>query len=627
MYGIRALARMSPLSEASTQKLSQGAPGLAMFKKFFSTWLKLDLATVAVFVTIVGAFSGGLQHLEGARSQFYNWVIRFFTTSVSISGSDRLNREILNWLGANVLTRQNPRKLTAQSRAVDSTAHGFMSRDDRGGEEKIHYLPTFGTTWLFHEHRLFMIQRDPDATNMKNVDKADRYAVTPSGKEPLLIMCFDRSIEPIKRFLDSCRQFAFEQNRSCVTIYASKFFSGWDSAILRPHRPLETVHFDQSIRDDLIADIEKYLRPETRAFYTERGVPYRRGYLLHGPPGTGKTSLTFALAGHFKLNLWIVNLPSLGGDDALEYLFMDIPQKCIVLIEDIDAVGLKREKQPKPESGKHRQQQCTLSGLLNVLDGISAQQGRVLLMTTNIANNLDDALVRPGRVDKKIYLGNLSQESARLLFLGMYHPRSRNKNPASIELQKLAVEFSAQLPAEEIFSPAQVQGHLLDYPSAPETAKAQIEARKKREQEARRKESEEAQKGASKTTKDEKSQDKDSEDEKSNNKSKTGEKTETSQTDSTPKVDEVSEAAKVKDSDGTGSHNGVNSAQDGSGKSADKKVKTTSGGNSGTLSINSDENSPSEWTRVSSNSSQEENGDAEMVEDNFEDASADSSPN
>ena len=82
----------------------------------------------------------------------------------------------------------------------------------------------------------------------------------------------------------------------------------------------------------------------TAHWYAARGLPYRRGYLFYEPPSTGKTSLTLALAGELKLNLYIFNLGAGGGvtDETLGQLLQTLPKKCIALLEDIDCAGIGR---------------------------------------------------------------------------------------------------------------------------------------------------------------------------------------------------------------------------------------------------------------------------------------------
>lgn len=130
----------------------------------------------------------------------------------------------------------------------------------------------------------------------------------------------------------------------------------WSNPILKADRPIETVDMDQSVRADLLKDIEQYLHPTARRSYGRRGIPYRRGYLFYGPPGAGKTSMCFALAGHFKLELYSISGQGLH-DAALSILFSMLPPKCIGLIEDVDSAGITRENMnasEQKEDGKSK---------------------------------------------------------------------------------------------------------------------------------------------------------------------------------------------------------------------------------------------------------------------------------
>ena len=80
------------------------------------------------------------------------------------------------------------------------------------------------------------------------------------------------------------------------------------------------------------------------------GIPYRRGYLLHGPPGSGKTSFIQALAGELDYNLCILNLSERGlTDDRLHLILSIIPERCIMVLEDIDSAFSGRD--PTTEKG------------------------------------------------------------------------------------------------------------------------------------------------------------------------------------------------------------------------------------------------------------------------------------
>jgi chaperone BCS1 len=297
---------------------------------------------------------------------------------------------------------------------------------------------------------------------------------------------------------------------------------------------MRTVVLDHQQKMQVLADINEYLHPATPRWYANRGIPLRRGYLFHGPPGTGKTSLSFALAGVFGLDIFVISLlePSLTEED-LGALFSTLPRRCVVLLEDIDTAGLRRpaeelakaeedaakedKKNDKKESpndwkvsdlakalkkeGNDDKKGISLSGLLNAIDGVASHEGRVLIMTTNVPESLDAALIRPGRVDLQVGFTNATREQAQELFVRMYeadpgrHQQAANghvkangaangkllepvANGHTIspdtqsaissgdldisveELPGVAKEFAGKIP-EGKFSPAEIQGYLL----------------------------------------------------------------------------------------------------------------------------------------------------------------------
>lgn len=158
---------------------------------------------------------------------------------------------------------------------------------------------------------------------------------------------------------------------------------------------MDSVVLDQDLAQELVEDIQRF--QQSAEWYRDKGVPYRRGYLLHGPPGTGKTSFTQAVAGQLNLNICYLNLS--GGtldDDSVNSLLNEAPPSSIILLEDIDGIFVERSSVQKKSRGR----QVSFSGLLNALDGVRSQEGRILFMTTNHRERLDPALLRPGRADK-----------------------------------------------------------------------------------------------------------------------------------------------------------------------------------------------------------------------------------
>ena len=124
-----------------------------------------------------------------------------------------------------------------------------------------------------------------------------------------------------------------------------------------------------------------------------RGLPYRRGYLLHGIPGSGKSSLVLAVATELSLPVYLLNLSPKLSDEALVQLLEEIKERCVLvlLIEDIDRANtVTHADQPPAQKNDHRDvmnspvcPELTLAGLLNAIDGPTASTGRLFFMTTN----------------------------------------------------------------------------------------------------------------------------------------------------------------------------------------------------------------------------------------------------
>lgn len=205
-------------------------------------------------------------------------------------------------------------------------------------------------------------------------------------------------------------------------------------------------------------DIAHFIRPETRLWYKERELAYRRGYLLRGVPGSGKTSLAFAIACHFKLRLHNLQLSGADIDDKiLMSLFQHVSKPSFVLIEDIDCAGITR-------SGS---KSVTLAGLLNAIDGAMSPDGIILLMTTNKIGEIDEAILRPGRVDLKLKFGNASTGQIKDLFTKFYSPDIQG-------VTKFANDFATRVPAD-MFTPARIQEYLILYPRNPQHAITNVE--------------------------------------------------------------------------------------------------------------------------------------------------------
>ncbi len=224
----------------------------------------------------------------------------------------------------------------------------------------------------------------------------------------------------------------------------------WDCIGDVPGRSIDSVMVDDDRITRLRADMRWFYGAAD--WYAQRGVPWRRGYLIYGPPGTGKSSLIRALATDLRLDIATLDVGRSDlSDEALREAMISAPRRAIIAIEDIDAIFVNRQEGDK-KSG------VSFSGLLNAIDGVAAQEGRALIMTTNHREKLDPALIRPGRADTHLELGLINAATATRLFRRFF--------PDDEEHAQL---FAAALGRNQ-YSPAAVQGWLLGHWDDPVSA-------------------------------------------------------------------------------------------------------------------------------------------------------------
>lgn len=180
-------------------------------------------------------------------------------------------------------------------------------------------------------------------------------------------------------------------------------WTGWSWSRVGELCP-RTVFLPTGTFEDLKKDVIKFLG--AKKWFQEKEIPWKRGYLFYGLPGTGKTSTAMHLARSIGKSLYCLNSKSCSSTSSLEDAFRSLPSGAMVLIEDLDCifdqVNASRDEENTPSDPDERP--LTLSDFLNVIDGATSHtNGRILLVTTNHLDRLDKALIRPGRIDKRIF--------------------------------------------------------------------------------------------------------------------------------------------------------------------------------------------------------------------------------
>lgn len=510
-------------------------PGFSTFSSIIHAYLGIDLNVYIPLLLIVS----GIMFVWNYITE-YSWSIigQHLMSAVRIRTDDEIYNIVMAWVAKQRFS-QGSRRFMVNTNINSRSWFLYCWNDDEDEDESesrkpLQYTPSVGSHFFWYKGHILLFERH---------ENRDRSPFISSSSEELSISCFGRNPRIIKELLLDAQEQYIKKDEQQTVIYRGSLGSNggdptWQRCLSRASRPISTVILDEKTKSELIEDVTDYLNPNTRRWYSNRGIPYRRGYLLYGPPGTGKSSLSLALAGFFRMRIYMVSLSSiLATEENLASLFAELPRRCVVLLEDIDSAGLTHTREEKkgdnsteidtvvpvpaapaqpgapPTTAPMPPGRLSLSGLLNILDGVASQEGRILIMTTNHLEKLDKALIRPGRVDKIVQFGLADDEMSASIFRAIYAPyegedvdvgaakvkyldiKEAQKHAALAEktrletlerISALATKFAAKIPSLE-FSPAEIQGLLLKNKRNPEAAIDAIddwvvETRKERKQ-------------------------------------------------------------------------------------------------------------------------------------------------
>lgn len=363
-----------------------------------------------------GSFAISLLYmLRNIPIRIYNLLRQFFVAEIVIFNDNAAFHEITNWL-----------ETTSYARKTKKLRVRWDSED---GKLKFLFSPGIGTHIIWFKKRPILIIR---------TEKETQTSVQYIRPENLYIRTICSSNDIIHEFIDHILKEIEEINKYKLKIYIQNQ-GGW-CILFKKKKSFSSIILPQNQINKITNAIEKFMNSEK--WYEERGIPYRLGILLYGPPGCGKTSLAIALASKYNKPIYVINLTSISGDSELINIMSKLPQDCILLIEDIDAIKTKRKDIQTNEHKNQIKTNMSLSGLLNAIDGVFSTENRILIMTTNHPELIDPALIRPGRADIHELIDKLAwteiQRMCRLFI------------PDTEEADKIAKTIQAPIAAAEL---------------------------------------------------------------------------------------------------------------------------------------------------------------------------------
>jgi len=380
-----------------------------------------QFAAGGLMLMVVGSIGAFARQLPG---ELWDWIVRQSTMMITVKDDDSAFTWVKEWF----LEQEFLKRI----RRVD------LDTTLRGAEMAL--VPAPGRHLFWYGKRPFWVWfYRSEETQGHRQRRMESLTFRTIGRDQAFLKRFVKDVLACHHRKERAASYLHVYDDCCWTYISAYSPRLLDSVILKPGE-----------KEHLMQDLERFRSSRPR--YRRLGVPYHRGYLLYGPPGTGKTSLVSAVAAKFGMSIYAVDLTEFT-DRTLKSAMNDVPENSVILFEDIDCMQAgnrraesndPREKKPE-DSEKNKAGQgfgVTLSGLLNVLDGFHAPENVVYMMTTNEVETLDPALLRPGRIDYRLFMGEAA-ESQRIELYRRFFPEATD-----VEAREFAQAHCAETMAE-----------------------------------------------------------------------------------------------------------------------------------------------------------------------------------
>lgn len=335
---------------------------------------------------MLGAGGSVVYALKGIPTKIYTWLRQKLMYTVTIYQNDELFNLLEEYLFTNYNDHYKDVEAVLQQVETSQTSNSRPTqRELRFKQEESFFIAKVGKKKIY-------------ISKLKEkLDKAQNIKEVYYRKYILRGLTAKKQInELLNTITDSYNQ---KIKKGTLKVYVNGSWGEWEALHDIDVKPFSKIIIDSKHKNNLISDINEFTN--NKDWYKQRSIRHKRGYLLYGPPGNGKTSVAMAIAEFLNRDVYVLNLNSLSGDGSLLKAFGSLGRNIILLIEDIDKCFVKRE---------NIDCKVSFSAVLNQFDGALCRDGAVTIITTNHIDKLDEALIRDGRMDFKLEIPNPSSQ-------------------------------------------------------------------------------------------------------------------------------------------------------------------------------------------------------------------------
>jgi chaperone BCS1 len=353
--------------------------------------------------------------------QIQSWIFSLMTFSFTVT-----NDNSRFFLYRTALTKLVPKARRMREVDVPGGGPAWMME---GEEVETDVQPDHGNYWLKFEGIWVRV-------NYFEHEVKEAAGAAPMGREQATFSFFTRDRGRLGRFRSFVYDLEKEKRKLRTTIWTNRWGT-WVPIAKRYPRGEGTLFYEDNVHHEIRKDLYRFLG--SASSYREQGRVHKRGYIFHGPPGNGKTTLILWLAAQIGMDVAIIS--SCTDDETFLGLVTRVPRGAILLLEDVDSLfasSKSRDLMVKTKSKKSKKSKkkadesspvevedpgaktVSLSVLLNYLDGMLSREGQIVFMTTNYFDRIDAALIRQGRADRRLKLGGPSRETVKRMFETAY---------------------------------------------------------------------------------------------------------------------------------------------------------------------------------------------------------------